>query len=65
MREGTFTHVFRDKLISFILIHKIDHTVKISEPFVLTESYTSIFWYRYVRSYGPLKFLCVLLYKSR
>jgi hypothetical protein len=43
MREGAFTHVFRDKLTSFTLIHKIDHIVKISEPSVLTESYNSIF----------------------
>jgi len=62
IREGTFTHVFRDKLISFTLIHKIDHNVKISEPSLLTESCTSIFWYRHVLSYGPLKFFYVYCY---
>lgn len=34
-REGIFTHVFHDKLISFTLINKIDHIFKISEPSVL------------------------------
>jgi hypothetical protein len=43
MRQGTFTHILRDKLISFTLIHKIHHTVKISETSLLTESCTSNF----------------------
>lgn len=40
--DGTFKHVFRDKLIRFTLINKIDHIVKISETSVLTEIYICI-----------------------
>ena len=48
MKQGTFIHVFRDKLISFTLIHKIDCTAKISDLPVHTESIISIFWYMHV-----------------